>query len=165
MPVNPYRQIFQALQDAGIRYLVVGGVAVNLHGYRRFTADFDIVLALDPENLEKMTSLMHRMGYIERLPVELKSFADADQLQRWIGEKGVTAYTFHSSKRDRLDIDILAGHSLHFERYEQCRTLIDIEGGLKVPVISLEDLIQMKREANRPEDLIDIDALLELKEL
>lgn len=130
MPTNPYRQIFQALQNAGIRYLVVGGIAVNLHGYRRFTADFDILLALDPENLEKMT-----------------------------------AYTFHSSKRDRLDIDILAGHSLQFDKYEQRRALIDVEGGLKVPVISVDDLVQMKREANRPEDLIDIDALLELQGL
>lgn len=162
---NPYRQIFQAFADAGIRYLVVGGVAVNLHGYRRFTGDFDILLALDIENLEKMTALMHRMGYVERLPVELKSLSDANQVQRWIQEKGMTAYTFHSSKRDRLDIDVLAGHSLQFDKYEKQKSLIDVEGGLRVPVISIDDLVHMKREANRPEDLIDIDALLELKGL
>src|SRR5687768_16540787 len=36
---NPYRDIFEAMNKAGIRYLVVGGVAVNLHGYSRFTGD------------------------------------------------------------------------------------------------------------------------------
>ena len=70
--MNPYRELFTALNDAEIRYLIVGGVAVNLHGYRRFTGDIDIVLALDPENLEKVTTLMHNFGYIERLPIMLQ---------------------------------------------------------------------------------------------
>lgn len=153
------------MNEAGIRYLVVGGVAVNLHGYRRFTGDIDILLALDADNLEKMTTLMHGLGYIERLPVELQSLSREDQVQRWIREKGMTAYTFLSNKRDRLDLDVLTGHSLQFDAYEQRKTTIDAEEGVYVPVISVNDLLDMKKEAGRPEDLLDIDALLELKEL
>jgi len=162
---NPYRQIFQALSDAEIRYLIVGGVAVNLHGYRRFTADIDILLALDEENLEKMTMLMQQLGYIEHLPIALRALSDAEKVQRFLDEKGMTAYTFLSEKRDRLDIDVLAGKSLRFQEYEKRKVMVNVEGGLSVPVISIDDLLEMKKEAHRPDDLRDIEALLALKGL
>ena len=160
---NPYRQIFQAFADAGIRYLVVGGVAVNLHGYRRFTGDIDILLALNEENLEKMTKLMHKMGYVERLPVELKSLSDAAQVQQWITEKGMTAYTFLSGDQRRINIDVLAGASLHFGDFDTHKVMIDLEEGLKVPVIAFDDLLSMKREAGREQDIADVRNLLEYR--
>lgn len=165
MTTNPFRQIFQAFADAGIRYLIVGGVAVNLHGYRRFTGDIDILLALSEENLEKTTKLMRKMGYVERLPVELKSLANKEQAKKWLEEKGMTAYTFQSQDELHLNIDILAAASLSFEEFNSRKVTVDLEDGLRVPVISLDDLFAMKREASRPEDLIDIEKLLSLREL
>jgi predicted nucleotidyltransferase len=163
--VNPYRQLFQALNDAGIRYLVVGGVAVNLHGYRRFTADVDILLALDTENLEKMTKLMHSLGYIERLPVQLKALTDPELVKKFLEEKGMTAYTFLSNTKERIDIDILAAKSLEYAEYAKNSLQLDIEDSVKVPVIGLNDLIALKKEANRAKDMEDIKILLELKTL
>lgn len=163
--MNPYRVIFQALNDAGIRYLVIGGVAVNLHGYRRFTADIDILLALDEENLEKMTNLMRTMGYIERLPVALRVLSDAKQVQKFLEEKGMTAYTFLSDKGERVDIDILAAASLHFQTFDGRKVMLDIDEGVKVPVLSIQDLLEMKKGANRQKDVEDVAALLELKGL
>lgn len=165
MTVNPYREIFSALNDAGIRYLIVGGVAVNLHGYRRFTGDVDILLALQPENLENMTKLMHSLGYIERLPVRLQTLGDKETVQRFLTEKGMTAYTFLSSKRERIDLDILAAKSLDFEDFEKRKELIALDDALEVPVVSIDDLLAMKREANRDQDVRDIQMLLELKGL
>src|SRR5713101_1184841 len=46
-----YIELFRALEEEKVRYLLVGGLAVNLHGIARFTADVDIMLALDAENL------------------------------------------------------------------------------------------------------------------
>lgn len=163
--MNPYASIFKSLNDAGIQYLIVGGVAVNLHGYRRFTGDIDVLLALDEENLGKMTEIMHQMGFIERLPIELNQLADAEQVKRWIEEKGMTAYTFQSSNELRLGIDVLAGASLDFEKYSNRKVTLHIDDTTTVPVIALEDLLTMKREANRPEDLHDIEMLLHLREL
>jgi len=161
--MNPYREIFEQLNTKDIRYLVVGGVAVNLHGYRRFTGDMDILLALDNKNLDIMTALMHDLGYIERLPVELHVLADAAKVQQFLTEKGMTAYTFLSNKRERIDLDILAAASLHFDDYDQRKTLIELEDGLRVPVVSLNDLLNMKKEANRDKDLRDVEMLLQLK--
>ena len=82
---NPYRQIFQAFADAGIRYLVVGGVARSFHGYRRFTADLNILLARDEENLEKMAK---RMCQMPRLALDVLvdaslRFEDFDRRKEW----------------------------------------------------------------------------------
>jgi predicted nucleotidyltransferase len=163
--VNPYRQLFQALNKAGVRYLVVGGVAVNLHGYRRFTADVDILLALDAANLEKMETIMHQMGYTERLPVALQELANPARVKQFLEEKGMTAYTFLSAGRERIDVDILAPDSLEFEKYDTGKVLLDIDEGTQVPVIAMDDLITMKKGANREKDIQDVHMLLELKTL
>jgi predicted nucleotidyltransferase len=163
--VNPYRDIFRALNDAEIRYLVVGGVAVNLHGHRRFTADVDILLALDAANLAKMTKIMHDMGYIERLPVALHELSDAGKIKKFLEEKGMTAYTFLSARRERIDIDVLAPESMSYEKYDKDKVLLDIDDDVKVPVISINDLIAMKQNANRAKDVEDVQMLLELKGL
>src|SRR3989338_4545321 len=123
----------------------------------------DTLLALDNKNLDIMTALIHDLGYIERLPVELHVLADAAKVQQFLTEKGMTAYTFLSNKRERIDLDILAAASLHFDDYDQRKTLIELEDGLRVPVVSLNDLLNMKKEANRNKDLRDIQMLLELK--
>src|SRR3989338_10927082 len=106
--MNPFREFFVAMNEVGIRYLIVGGLAVNLHGYRRFTGDIDILLALDVTNLEKVTQLMHDLGYIERLPITLRDLSDAEHVQRLLEEKGMTAHTFLSNKRARIDVDIFS---------------------------------------------------------
>ena len=161
---NPYRVIFQAFANADIRYLVVGGVAVNLHGYSRFTGDLDILLALDEENLEKVTTTMRDLGYAERLPVELKSLAKEDQVQKWLREKGMTAYTFISNEFPQFSLDVLASCSLRFEEFDG-RKDVKRSWGTTIPVISIDDLVGMKREANRQKDLEDIEVLLELRGL
>lgn len=163
--VNPYRELFKAMNDAGITYLVVGGVAVNLHGYRRFTADVDILLALDAGNLEKMTTVMRTMGYIERLPVALTELANPDRIKQFLEEKGMTAYTFLSARKERIDVDVLAPDSLAFEKYDKGKVFLDIDEGITVPVISVDDLITMKRGVNRDKDVQDVAMLLELKGL
>lgn len=162
--MNPFRDLFKAMNDAGIRYLIVGGVAVNLHGHRRYTGDVDILLTLDPDNLEKMTNLMHAMKYAERLPVQLQELSDPAKIKRFLEEKGMTAYTFLSDARERIDVDVLAAASLDFAEYDQRKILIDIDN-VQVPVVSIDDLIAFKKEANRAKDIEDVRMLLELKSL
>ena len=77
----------------------------------------------------------------------------------------MTAYTFLSNKRERIDMDILAGESLRFDELEGRKVMLDLEEGLKVPVIAVSDLIAMKQVANREKDIQDVQMLLELKSL
>jgi hypothetical protein len=162
--MNPYKKIFSSLHKNGIQYLIVGGVAVNLYGYARFTGDIDMLLMLDEPNLVRMERLMEKLGYIERLPVQLHELGDKKKVKKWLKEKGMIAYTFVSSKKPQLDIDILAGYSLEFKKFYKKRVTIKI-WGVDLPVISIDDLLVMKKKAGRTQDIQDIKALLELKTL
>ena len=162
--MNPYRELFTAMNDAGIRYLVVGGVAVNLHGYSRFTGDLDVVMALDAINLDRLAALMEKKGFTQRLPIDVRLLSDRKQVQQWIIDKGMTAYTFIDQRMPQFSLDILAGESLNFDDLDRHKVMIDAEN-LPIPVVSIDDLIGMKQRANRQKDIEDIAALLELKGL
>jgi predicted nucleotidyltransferase len=162
--MNPYGKIFKALNDAEVRYIIVGGVAMNLLGYPRFTGDIDVLMALDGANLAKMASLMERMGYERRLPVGIEVLGDEEQVLRWIREKGLLAYTFINAREPQFSIDVIVGPSLKFADYQRHRTLVTV-WDIAVPVVSIDDLIGMKRESSREKDAEDVAALLELKGL
>ena len=162
--MNIYAEIFKAFNNAKIEYLIVGGVAVNLYGYNRFTGDIDILLALDKKNLEKMDKLMKKLGYTPRPPVEIHELTDTSKLKTWIKGKGLKAYTFINSRRPQMDIDILVEESLVFGKQYSKKTKIKV-WDIMLPVISLQNLINMKKKTNRQKDMEDVKALLELKNL
>lgn len=162
--VNPYKKIFQAFEKEKIKYLTVGGVAVNLYGYSRFTGDIDVLLALDKSNLAKLDKVMGNMGYVHRLPIDVKELNNKIYVKKWIKEKGMTAYTYISDKKPQLDLDILVDYSRSFAKFFKRKTVMEI-WDMKIPVVSLSDLIAMKKKAGRDKDLLDLKALLELKTL
>ncbi len=137
---------------------------MNLLGYPRFTGDIDILLALDAANLERMSALMKRMGYEQRLPVSLEELGDEKKTLKIIKEKNLIAYTFNNPKEPQFGIDVIVGESLNFQKYHQrCQQMKVWD--IAIPVISIDDLINMKRKANRQKDIEDLQALLELKGL
>ncbi len=162
--MNPYQKIFSALNEAHLRYIVVGGVAMNLLGYPRFTGDIDVLLALDPENLANMARLMHSMGYEKRLPVSVEELGDEGKVLQLMNTKNLIAYTFANSAEPQFSIDVIVGASLHFHDYELRRLLVKV-WDIEIPVISIDDLISMKRQSTRKKDVDDVVALLELKGL
>jgi hypothetical protein len=162
--MNPYGKIFKALNDAGVRYIVVGGVAMNLLGYPRFTGDIDVLMALDDANLGKMAALMKSMGYERRLPMDIKALGDEEQVVEWMREKGLVAYTFMNVRKPQFSIDVVVGPSLKFADYERHRIVVTV-WDIAIPVVSIDDLIGMKRESRREKDAEDVAALLELKGL
>lgn len=162
--MNLYKEVFVKLDREGIKYLVVGGVAVNLYGYSRFTGDIDIVLALDKNNLEKLDKLMHKLGYVERQPISVKDLGDEKKLENFVKQKGMKAFTFVSSAKPQLDIDIIVEESLKFSEFYKEKTIIKV-WDIELPVVNIDDLIEMKRGTNRSKDRLDLEALLKLKEL
>lgn len=157
-----YRDFFTALEREQISYLIVGGIAVNLYGYMRLTTDIDIVISLDEENLIKLDKVMKNLGYIERLPVKILDLANPVKLQNYITEKGLKAYTYIGSQGFRLDVDIIVQESMDFHTY--AKNLTEVSAwSLNLPVINIDDLIQMKEAANRDKDLLDLEALIQIK--
>lgn len=162
--MNLYKKIFKELENSTINYLIVGGVAVNLYGYARFTGDIDILLALTPANLIKMDKLMHKLDYVERIPVNIKELGEKAKLDEFIKKKRLKAYTYISNSQPQLDIDIIVKESSNFKDYDKEKTIIKV-WEMELPVVSIDDLIKMKKAAKRDKDMLDLEALLKLKKL
>ncbi len=71
-----YLEVIQTLNEADVRYTVVGGVATILHGAPRMTGDLDLAVTLEKENLLGFVGAMERLGYKPRVPVDPTGLAD-----------------------------------------------------------------------------------------
>jgi len=121
-------------------------------------------MALDAENLDRIGRLMEAKGFTQLLPIDVRQLSDRKKVQKWLMEKGMTAYTFINKNMPQLSIDILAGESLKFKTYDKNKLIIEA-WDVAIPVISIDDLIGMKKKVNRAKDAEDVAALLELKSL
>lgn len=156
-----YERVFRALNRAKVRYVVVGGMALNLHGIPRVTHDLDLLPDLVTTNLEKLVSELTSLGFKPRLPVAPEQLCDEAIRDQWIKEKSLVAFTF--TKNNGLEeIDILITSPVSFKHAEKYR-VIKRAGNLRIPLISVADLITMKSEANRSVDQWDIRMLKKLK--
>ncbi|MGH7337339.1 MAG: nucleotidyl transferase AbiEii/AbiGii toxin family protein, partial [Myxococcota bacterium] len=150
--------IFAALENARVRYLVVGGVAVVLHGHLRFTADLDLALALDPANVRATIAALSALGYRPRAPVRAEDLADPDQRADWIQNKGMIVFSLTSSSHPTTEVDLFVEEPFPFESAYARAAWTDLES-TRVPVVSLPDLVAMKRRTGRPQDLEDVRQL------
>ncbi len=160
MPI--FEPVFLALNEAGVRYVVVGGLAVVLHGHLRLTADVDIVLDLEPVSARKAMEALKTIGLKARAPVDPAAFADPAQRESWIADKGMTVFSLYSPANPLLILDLFVRDLIPFEELWSRSKTIDL-GGVKIRVASIDDLIAMKRVVARPQDLSDIEALEALK--
>ncbi len=94
-----FAEVFKELNLKKVKYLVGGGVAVNLYGFARFTGDIDILLLLENENLSKMYKVIEKLKYIERLPVSIMSLVDKTKVKKWLEEALAFGTAFKSGKK------------------------------------------------------------------
>jgi hypothetical protein len=159
MKLAAFEAIASALRDAGVRYLVAGGVAVNAHGYLRLTYDVDLVIQLAPENIQLAFSALAGLGYRPTVPVTAEQFSDPAQRARWIREKGMQVLNFHSDRHRPFTVDVFVSVPFDFEREYGAAMQGELAPGLIVHFVSIPALIEMKRLANRARDLDDIEHL------
>jgi hypothetical protein len=96
MKVNSVRAIFSALRENQVRFLVVGGLAVNAYGLLRFTKDADLVVELAPDNIERAFAALATLGYHPKVPITSSQFADVSLRASWIRDKGMKVLQFWS---------------------------------------------------------------------
>ena len=158
MPAGSLETIFQALEEARVRYLVVGGVAVVLHGHLRFTADLDLVLSLDAANLRAALGALAGLGYGPRAPVRAEELIDPRRREEWVREKGITVFSLWSAKHPTTEVDLFVEEPFPFEAAYSRAVWADL-GDTHVSIASIPDLVEMKRRAGRPLDLEDVRCL------
>jgi len=157
--------IVERLDAAGVRYLIVGGLAVVAHGHVRFTADVDIVLEMSAENLERALRTFDGLGYRPRAPVTLLAFADAGQRDEWTRDKGLTVFSLWSSAHTATEVDLFVASPFDdFDEAYRRAARREIAAGVWAPFVSLDDLIALKRKAGRPQDLLDVEKLVAIRD-
>ena len=132
--------------------MIVGGYAVNFHGYSRNTVDIDLIIKFTLANLKKIEKLLQQMGMVSRLPIDAVSvykFRD-----EYIKNRNLIAWNFYNENDPTDQIDILINHDVSDFKSEKFRV-----GQLEFKVISKEDLIRMKKKTGRDKDLLDIKEL------
>ncbi len=144
------RDFIKGIHKHEVRMIMVGGGAVNFHGYQRHSADVDFWLDPEAENFKKLIVVFQEMGYdIDDFPEEVK------KQQQNISIK------FSPSI---LNLEIITNFSVNkpfAKAYEE--TILVKKDGLEWRVLSFEDLITSKIKAGRPKDLLDIQELQRTK--
>lgn len=137
---------------------------MNLLGCPRFTNDIDILLALNERNITKMNKVMESLGYERRIPVALDELGDEKKAVKFVKEKNLLAYTFYNPKEPLYSLDIIVDESLQFDKYRKNLVYKEV-WGISLPVVSIDDLIGLKRKSDREKDAMDVASLLEYKGL
>ncbi len=152
-----FLRILNELHDHRVDFVIVGGVAVALHGGSRVTFDLDIVPSLAPDSWRAAVDLLWSLDARPRIPEPLERIRDADQVRRWCLDKNMLALNFHTPN-GRTEVDLLVGESDAFSALRQRATEVTIQERTFL-VASVDDLIDMKQRSGRRRDLLDIENL------
>lgn len=159
-----YEDVLRALNKKKVKYLIVGGLALNLYGVPRTTADLDLMIELRNENLKKISDALGEAGFKPKAPIKIEEFSDVKNLEKWSREKNMEAFAFWSPKKPYEEVDILIRNPVDFEEADKAKKIIEAKD-IKIPVISLKHLIKLKEISGRELDKSDIDALKKIKRL
>ena len=157
-----YEDIFRKLGENQVKYLLIGGIAVNLYGVQRATGDIDLLLFMDHGNLLKFISIMKEAGLVPKLPVKAEDLADPTKIKTWREEKNLKAFSFIAPDNPYIVVDVMVEESLPFDDIFKRRNQIKA-WGIELSVVSLADLIKLKEIAGRSQDLADVEALRKFK--
>ena len=159
MKLVTFEAVVRALNEAAVRYVVAGGLAVNAHGYLRLTADIDLVVALDSPNVIRTFAALTTVGYRPLVPVTAQQFADAELRQQWIDQKGMQVLNFFSDMHPETPLDVFVYEPFDFDAEFATALKGEVLPGLEARFVSIPALIAMKQTANRPKDIDDIQHL------
>ena len=151
-------KVLLALNRAGVRYLVVGGVAVVLHGHLRATHDLDLVIQLERTNVTRALAELEMLGLQPNVPVALRDFVEPEKREQWAEDKNMMAFPLWNPRNPTQKLDLFIREPIDFDAAYGRASRLKL-GSIEVPVLSLPDLIAMKRNAGRPQDLADVHAL------
>lgn len=158
-----YENILREFQKHKIRYIIIGGIAVNLHGALRSTADLDILLEMSEDNLERFIVVLKSNNYRSKQPIDLIQLADKKNREFLMVEKNLKAVNFYKEGSFE-EVDIIIEAPFTFKDAKNDIVWVR-SGSTRIPLLSIDGLIEMKKKAGRTIDKLDIDALKRIKRL
>lgn len=146
------RELFRALAEHGVDYLVIGGVAAQVHGRRRTTKDLDVTPAPDSENFKRLAAALVAL---DAHPVELGASAPTPTADQLHVAAVVPPLTTRHGELHILN-EVPGATAYAGMRTRALTTDLD---GIVIQIVGVDDLIRMKQATGRPSDIEDIEAL------
>jgi predicted nucleotidyltransferase len=143
-----WKEFLSLLVEHRVRFLLIGGHAMAAHGFPRFTADLDVWVEPGPTNAERVMSALVAFGF-----GDVRGLSNAD-----FTSPGTVVALGHPPMR----IDLLTSISGVEFKGAWARRRRTTVAGVRLWMISAEDLIANKRAAGRPKDLLDVETLLQV---
>jgi hypothetical protein len=160
--MNPFLHVITALNGENVRYVVVGGFAAIMHGVPRVTGDIDLIIDLAPQEAARAIRALLTIGLRSPLPVDPVQFADPATRRAWISDKGMSVFSLFDPSPGGPTVDLFVENPIPFDDLLARSVLIRLQGQ-PVRVCSVEDLITLKEQSNRPLDLEDVRTLRALQ--
>lgn len=157
-----YFEVLEALFENKVKYLIIGGLAVNLYGVPRVTQDIDLIISTNKPNILKINAVLKSLGYVPRLPVNPVDMADSAKVNDWIENRNLKAFSFYHKKDNYKVIDIVLVHPLDFDKSFESRTVKKVKD-VEIYLASIDDLMKTKEFSGRAQDLSDIEMLKKAK--
>ena len=158
-----YLDLFSALDRHHVDYVLIGGLAVSLHGVERATMDVDITVAMTPDNLAHLIETARELKLAPVLPVPLESLNDLDLLRHWHKERNLDAFALRTPDIAGVTVDVLLFPPVEFSGMAQ-RAIVFNVAGTSIRVVAIDDLIALKQAVGRPIDLSDIGHLQRIRQ-
>lgn len=156
-----YLKLFQVLNTHKVKYLVCGGLAVNIYGIPRMTADVDILLEFTENNLTNFENAVKQLLLQNSIPISIKTFINKEEREKAKSEKNLIAYSYFSNQSGFMNLDVLLDVPLEFDLMWQNKTIKKIKE-THINIVSVEHLIALKKYANRIQDKNDVILLSKL---
>ncbi len=157
-----YENILRSFHKNKVKYVLVGGLAVNLQGAFRSTADLDILVDMTNTNLAKIIKILKQKKYFVKQPVDPMGIANMNTRQDWIQNKNMKAFCFFKETGEQ--VDLIIDSPVKFAEAIKKADILNVDG-IRLPVVSVEHLIKMKEKTGREKDKSDVHELKEIKKL
>jgi predicted nucleotidyltransferase len=162
---SSFKSIVDALNEAEVDFIVVGGMAVLAHGYVRFTKDLDLVIRFSENHLNNAFRALEEIGYKPLVPVTASQFSDSHTRKTWIETKGMTVLNMYNDKFKGSPIDLFVEEPFEFEDEFNKAVVHQFENGVSFKVVDIDTLISMKEKVGRANDIEDVRQLRMIKDV
>lgn len=147
-----FLRVIDALEKANVRYAVAGGYALSLHGVVRGTVDIDIVIRTDRSEYRMTQDALATIGLRPKLPIDAEEVFNFRE--EYIRNRNLIAWSFCNPDFPSEIVDVVITHDL-----SNMRTITVPFRGRNICLLSMDELIAMKKGSPRPQDAEDARAL------
>lgn len=149
---SAFTGLWKELNNAGVRYILVGGMATNLQGYLRYTGDMDLFIEDTPDNRKRL-----RIAFKSYSELDLPSLETIQFIPGWV----------NFPLNNGMQLDIMTSMKGVEASFAECLALANSYAveGVPVPVLHINQLIANKKAVGRPKDQLDVINLEKIQQL